>query len=128
MTATTHLSGAEVLARFFEAEEAGDVDGMREFVHDDVVMEWPQSGERFRGVDNAAGAVLATEVRPEVAGEPSIVGEGRHWTMRMPLRYGDDLYHYVGVFEIAGGRIERSTEYFGAPFPAQEGRAAYAEH
>ena len=36
-------------------------------------------------------------------------------------------YHYVGVYEIEGGKIKRSTEYFGAPFPAQEGRARYAE-
>jgi hypothetical protein len=100
---------------------------MRALVHEDVTMEWPQSGERFRGVDNAAGALAATEVKPEVAGEPRIAGEGRHWTMRMPLRYGDDVYHYVGVFEIEGGRIARSTEYFGAPFPAQEGRARFAE-
>jgi ketosteroid isomerase-like protein len=127
MTTTTTLAGDEVLARFFEAAEAADLERMRALVHEDVTMEWPQSGERFRGVDNAAGALAATEVKPEVAGEPRIAGEGRHWTLRMPLRYGDDVYHYVGVFEIEGGRIARSTEYFGAPFPAQEGRARFAE-
>lgn len=127
MATTTELSGAEVLARFFEAAEAADLERMRALVDEDVTMEWPQSGERFRGVENAAGALLANEVRPEVADEPSIAGEGRHWTMRMRLRYGDDLYHYVGVFEILDGRIQRSTEYFGAPFPAQEARARFTE-
>lgn len=125
--ATTETNGGEVLSRFFEAAEAADLERMRELVHADVTMEWPQSGERFRGVDNAAGAMLATEVKPEVAGEPSIVGAGSHWTMQMPLRYGADVYHYVGVFEITDGRIQRSTEYFGAPFPAQEARARFAE-
>jgi hypothetical protein len=45
----------------------------------------------------------------------------------MPLRYGDEIHHYIGVFEIDGGRIRRTTEYFGAPFPAQEFRAKFAE-
>jgi len=47
--------------------------------------------------------------------------------MMMPLRYGEDVYHYVGVFELEGDKIRRTTEYFGAPFPAQEGRAKFAE-
>lgn len=127
-TTTRALDGREVLERFFAAEAAGDMEGMRRHVHADVVMEWPQSGERFTGIENAVGAITATEVKPEVAGEPRIVGAGGHWVMMLPLRYGDDDdYHYVGVYEIEDGRIRRSTEYFSAPFPAQEGRSRFAD-
>jgi hypothetical protein len=91
-------------------------------------MAWPQSGELFRGQDNALGAVTATEVKPELAGEPTVVGNGDLWVVRMPLRYGDEIFHYAGIFELDGGLIRRTTEFFAAPFPASEARAPYAEH
>jgi hypothetical protein len=45
----------------------------------------------------------------------------------LPLRYGSDPYHYVGIFELDDGRLRRVTEYFGAPFPAQAARAPFAD-
>jgi ketosteroid isomerase-like protein len=126
-TTTRAADGRSVLEGLFAAQEAGDIDAMRRYVHDDIVMEWPQSGERFRGIENAVGALTATEVKPELAGEPRIAGDGGHWVAMMPLRYGTEVFHYVGVYEVDDGRIRRSTEYFGAPFPAQEGRARFAE-
>ncbi len=94
-------------------------------MHDDIEAFWPQSGERLIGPDNAIAAQLATEVKPVPAGEPRIVGHGDTWVMMLPLRYGEDVYHYVGAFELRGGLIHRTTEYFGAPFPPQPSRAAY---
>src|SRR5687767_10628483 len=123
MTATT--DGAAVIQRLFELTAAGDVAGLRTLLHDDLEAFWPQSGERLIGPDNAIAAQIATEVKPVPAGEPRVVGQGDTWVMMLPLRYGDDLYHYVGVFELLGGRIHRTTEYFGAPFPPQPRRAAY---
>lgn len=127
MDVTTGSAGREVLERFLAAAERRDLDAAATCVHPDVVMEWPQSGERFSGRENAIGAVAATEERPEFAGEPRIVGEGDTWVVMMPLRYGADTYHYVGLFELRGGLIRRSTEYFGAPFPPQAIRARYAD-
>lgn len=116
-----------VVGRFMEAMESGDMEAAAQFVHDDIVMDWPQSGERFVGRDNAMGAVQAQETKPEFAGEPRIVGSGDLWVVMMPLRYGEEIHHYVGVFETEQGRIRRTTEYFGAPFAAQPFRAQYAE-
>jgi ketosteroid isomerase-like protein len=127
MEAMTRASGRDVLERFLAAAERHDFDAAREFLHPDVVMEWPQSGERFTGVDNAIGAVSATEQKPEIVGEPRVIGEGSVWVLTMPLRYGPEIAHYVGVFELEDGRIRRSTEYFGAPFPAAENRAPFAD-
>jgi hypothetical protein len=117
----------DVLERFLAAADAKDLDRMVSLVHPDLVMEWPQSGERFTGRDRALAAFLATEEKPEIAGEPRLNGGGALWVVRMPLRYGDDTFHYVGVFELADGLIHRSTEYFGAPFPPDPARAPYAD-
>lgn len=124
MTAMT-IDGAVVIQRLFELTDAGDTAGLRELVHDDFEGFWPQSGERLIGPDNAIAAQLATEIKPVPAGEPRIVGQGDTWVMMLPLRYGEEVYHYVGVFELRDGLIYRTTEYFGAPFPPQASRAAY---
>lgn len=119
--------GREVMERFLAAAEEKDIDEMVSLVHDDLVMEWPQSGERFVGREKALAAFTATEEKPDIAGEPQLVGGDDLWVIRMPVRYGEDIYHYVGVFELESGVIRRSAEYFGAPFPANPARAAYAE-
>jgi hypothetical protein len=102
------------------------MDTIEALLHDDFVMEWPQSGERFVGRHHAVGAMRSQQAVPEVAGEPRIVGSGDVWVAMMPLRYGSDIAHYVGVLELADGKIRRGTGYFGAPFPAQDYRAAFA--
>ena len=125
VTATN--SGRDVVERFLAAAEARDVQAMAALARDDLVMEWPQSGERFTGRERALAAVLATEEQPSVAGPPEVVGAGDVWVVRMPLRYGEDIYHYVGILELDGGRIRRSTEFFAAPFPASPARAEFAD-
>jgi len=120
-------SGRDVIEQFLAAAESRDVEAMAALAHDDLVMEWPQSGERFTGRERALAAVLATDERPSVAGPPEVLGAGDLWVIRMPLRYGEDIYHYVGILELDGGRIRRSTEFFGAPFPANPARAAFAD-
>lgn len=124
MTATT-INGAAVIQRLFELTDAGDVAGLRALVHDDLEAFWPQSGERLIGPENAIAAQMANAVKPVPVGDPRILGQGDIWVMMLPLRYGEDVYHYVGVFELRDGLIHRTTEYFGAPFPPQASRAAY---
>ena len=126
-TTTETANGREILERIIDATERRDPEALRPLMHPEIVGEWPQSGERFRGPANAVGAMTATETKPEVAGEPRIIGSGDLWVMMLPLRYGTDPYHYVGVFELDGGRLRHVTEYFGAPFPAQEARAKFAD-
>jgi hypothetical protein len=117
----------DLVERFFAASERGDFDALAAIVDDDMLMEWPQSGERFRGRDNVFGAMRAVEVKPEFAGPPRLVGSGSLWVLMVPLRYGADLLHYVAVLEVAGGRIRHGTGYWGSPFPAQSSREPFAE-
>lgn len=117
----------EVVERFFAASERGDLAALSSMVDDQMVMEWPQSGERFRGRENVLGAMAAVEVRPQFAGSPRLVGSGELWVLMVPLRYGEDVLQYVAILELHLGRIRRATGYWGAPFPAQEGRAAFTD-
>jgi len=125
-TITSPTDGREILGRFLAASERRDYESLMHLAHPEIEMSWPQSGERFVGRENAIGALLATEEKPEFAGEPRIVGSGSTWVLTLPLRYGDDIYHYAGIFELEDGLLRRATEFFGAPFPAQPARAPFA--
>ncbi len=124
---TTGTDGGALLMKFFGAAESGDMETARSLVADGIVMEWPQSGERFTGRDKAFAAMAAAEVKPEPVGPPRLLGGDDTWVLTMPLDYAGTVHHYVGIFEIRDGLIQRSTEYFGAPFPAQPGRAQFVD-
>lgn len=124
---TAAAANRATMMRFWEAAETRDLDVLASLVHPQVVMEWPQSGERFTGVKNALGALRSQEEKPEIAGEPVLDGCGDIWVARVPLRYGAEIYHYVGIFALEDGRIRRSTEYFGAPFPPNPARAEFTD-
>src|SRR5687768_145885 len=98
-------SGRELIERWWQAAESRDWAALRAMVTDDFVMEWPQSGELFRGADNAIAAVQAQQEAPEPAGEPEIEGGGDLWLVRLPLRYGEEVHHYVGVFRFRNGLV-----------------------
>jgi len=121
------VANRDLVERFFAASERGDASALAAMIDDDMVMEWPQSGERFRGRENVLGAMGAVEVKPQFAGSPRLIGSGQTWVLMVPLRYGEDVLEYVAVLELAEGRIRRATGYWGAPFPAQDARAAFLD-
>ena len=127
MSNETRDPNAELVERFMAGTATGDFDAIAGLVHDDFVMYWPQSGERFSGRENAFAAMRSQREKPEVVGEPRLVGSGNTWVFMAPLRYADGIQHYVAVIELEDGRIRRATGHWGAPFPAQEYRAQFAE-
>jgi hypothetical protein len=94
---------------------------------EDIQMWWPQSGERFVGRANVMAANRTRGEMPAPAGEPLIVGSGDVWVLMLPIRYPDGgLFHFVGVFELAGSSIRRATGHWASPLPADPARAAFA--
>jgi hypothetical protein len=89
---------------------------------------WSGLSPTNASVQNVLGAMAAVDVKPEVAGQPRLIGSGPIWVLTMPLRYGEEVFEYVAVLEVEGGRIRRARGYWGAPFPAQESRAPFLDH
>ena len=98
----------------------------------DLVQEWPQSGERIRGLDN----VVAVNEHYEGAtgNAPSltlrrIVPPGAAWIAEGTIDYGDGTpVSIVSILETdADGKLIRETDYFGNPFDAPEWRRQWTE-
>ena len=116
-----------LIERFFAAQERGDRAALSDMMDDDMVMEWPQSGERFRGRENVLAAMAAVAVKPEFAGTPRLVGSGPVWVLMVPLRYGEEVLQYAAIVELEAGRVRRATGFWGAPFPAHAARAPFVD-
>jgi hypothetical protein len=123
-------------ARLREFYSSGDLQvltqHLSEMASDDIVQEWPQSGERIRGRDN----VLAVNQNYEGATgtAPSmtlrrIVKPGQAWVVEGTIDYGDGTpVSIVSILETdADGKITRQTDYFANPFDAPEWRRQWVE-
>lgn len=47
-----HEAAKQIVERFWIAMQMNDFEAAGKFLHDDYILEWPQSGERMRGREN----------------------------------------------------------------------------
>jgi hypothetical protein len=102
-------------------------DKAAEVYTDETVLEFPQSGERFRGRDNITACRRRFPARLDF--EPrELRGGGDLWIAETGLRYdGGEPVSVVKILQFRGDKVERETIYFADPFPAPDWRAPYAE-
>jgi ketosteroid isomerase-like protein len=107
-------------------EYAGSDPGRaHEMYTDDAVLEFPQSGERFDGVDNFRE--WRSGYPAETAFEfGEIRGSGDLWVAELTVSYdGGPRSFGVSILELDGGRIMRETIYVAEGFEAPEWRARW---
>lgn len=105
------------------AFDARDASVKREIAHDDLVTEWPQSGERIVGKDNCLVVLRNYPGGGPTRTGPRTMGFGDVWITESTLDYpGGQRAHFVSVFELRDGKIVRLTEYFADPFEPPEWR------
>jgi ketosteroid isomerase-like protein len=118
----------QVIEKFWAAMQANDFKRAGELLHDEYVLEWPQSGERIRGRGNF------------VAVNQNYPAHGRwEFTIHRLLAEGDEVVSDVGVNDgvlkarvitfstVRDGRILRQTEFWPDPFEAAAWRTQWVE-
>ncbi len=124
MTTIVHPAVIDALVA---AINAGDLQALDEVFTEDVVMEWPQSGERILGEANRREIYSRFPSLPKVTPR-RVTGSGDVWTLEASLDYGDgDPYLCVFVFRVREGRIAHEIAYWSKPFPAPDWRAPWVE-
>jgi SnoaL-like protein len=120
---------AETRARIEEhwtASERGDVDTEHAIYATDAILDYPQSGERFRG---------RSKIQAQRGGHPAdrhftisrISGAGDLWVSECVITYDGAGTHSVSIMEFIDGFVAHETQYFADPFPAPASRATLAE-
>jgi ketosteroid isomerase-like protein len=123
------MTEAEIRAaldRHWAASNAGDDAAEGEIYRDDVELEYPQSGERFRGRRNVleSRGNNPTRRRFEIR---RTVGRGDLWVIEYVLFYDERPVPTVSIMEFRDGKVARETQYFADPFEAPGWRARWRE-
>ena len=104
-----------------------DQDVVHEIYHDDVVLEFPQGGERLVGLANVRAM---REVYPSTLTMTiqRIRGSGDLWVAENVITYdATTSMHTVTIMEFRDGKVARETIYFGEPWEAPDWRAQWVE-
>lgn len=115
-----------VIEQHWRASESGDTEAEHAMYAEDAMLDYPQSGERFRG----RAAIAAQR-----GGHPAdrhftvlrITGSGELWVSECVITYDGAPTYSVSIMEFADGEIAHETQYFADPFGAPESRIALAE-
>ena len=104
-----------------------DLSALNRVFTEDVVMEWPQSGERINGGDNRRAIYSRFPTLPTFTPR-RVTGSGDVWVLEAGLDYGDgNPYQCVFLFQMRDGLIAKEIAYWAQPFPAPEWRAPWVE-
>jgi hypothetical protein len=108
------------------ASESGDGDTEHAIYAADAILDYPQSGERFRG---------RSRIQAQRGGHPAerhftvlrIRGGGDLWISECVITYDGAPTYSVSLMEFANDLVTHETQYFADPFEAPASRAALAE-
>jgi hypothetical protein len=101
-------------------------DVVHEIYHDDVVLEFPQGGERLVGRANVRAMRDAYPSALALRTE-RIRGSGELWVAENVLTYDGKPMHTINIMEFRDGKVARETIYFGDPWDPPAWRAQWVE-
>jgi hypothetical protein len=110
----------------WKASERGDVETEHAIYAADAILDYPQSGERFRGRTTISGQRGEHPANRHFT-VLRITGGGNLWVSECIITYDDVPSYSVSIMEFADEHVVHETQYFGNPFGSPEWRAALAE-
>jgi len=110
----------------WQASEGGDSVVEHAIYSDDAILDYPQSGERFRGRDAISGQRGAHPADRHFT-VLRISGGGAHWVSECIITYDGAPSYSVSIMEFADGQAVHETQYFADPFGAPDWRRELAE-
>jgi len=117
----------ELLNAHWHASAAGDADAEHDIYDDNVICDYPQSGERILGRGNLQA------LRSHHPGKPSdftvrrILGQGKLWITEYTIVYQGRPVCTVSMMEFRNGKVVHETQYFADPFEAPAWRSQWVQ-
>jgi hypothetical protein len=105
---------------------ADSFDEAHAIYHDDAILEWPQSGERFVGKETFRA--MREGAPPLEFKTWRIVGHGNIWTAENLMKVaGGEPQLTANILEFRGEKVAREIVYITQRFDASPERAQWAE-
>jgi hypothetical protein len=117
----------EALDMHWHASAIGDANAEHDIYHDNVICDYPQSGERILGRNNLQA------LRSHHPGKPSgfiverILGKGDLWITEYTIIYQGRSAFTVSIMEFRNDKVMHETQYFAEPFEAPSWRSQWVQ-
>lgn len=112
----------------WSASAKGNLEAEHDIYDDDVLCEYPQSGERIHGRRNLQALRGHHPGRPSGFSIRRIVGAGDLWVTEYVISYEGKPFETVSIMEFKGGKVVHETQYFAELFEAPAWRSQWVEH
>lgn len=117
-----------VVREFWRLMGTNDFHAVKALLAPDLVVDWPQSGERLRGPDNFA----QMNAEYPTTGQWTfvinrLVASGADVVTQVSLTDGTQSAEPISFFTVRDGRVVRLVEYWPDPFPAAANRRHLVE-
>jgi len=117
-----------IVAQFWQAMEGNDFYAAAELLHEDFVLEWPQSGERIHGRENfakintmyPAGGKWRFKIN-------SIIAEGDDVVTDVSVTDGVRHDRAITFSTVRDGKIWKQVEFWPESFEAPDWRSQWVE-
>ena len=122
------MNSKQVLEQFWDAMKTNDFYAVAELLHDEYILEWPQSGERIRG--RAHFAAINTYYPAEGKWQftiNQIVAEGEIVVTDVTVTDGSRTDRAITFSTVRDGKIWKQIEFWPEPFEAPAWRAEWVE-
>jgi ketosteroid isomerase-like protein len=108
------------------ASATGDMDAVHAIYADDVVVEYPQSGERIVGRANLRALRESYPAKLDFTVD-RIIGSGDVWITEYVISYDGKPVNVVSIMEFEGNLVTRETLYFADRFDPPAWRSQWVE-
>jgi hypothetical protein len=117
----------KLLEEHWRASAVGDLDAEHAIYAEDVVCEYPQSGERILGRKNLQALREHHPGKPSGFKVRSMVGSGDLCVTEYTITYESGPVYTVSIMEFLDGKVVHETQYFADPFAAPGWRSQWVE-
>jgi hypothetical protein len=100
------------LDQHWAASASGDLEAEHNIYDDNVLCEYPQSGERIRGRRNLQALHGHHPGKPSGFSIRRIIGAGDLWVTKYVINYQGRPFQTVSIMEFRDGKVVRETQYF----------------
>ena len=117
----------EALNQHSKASAAGDTHAEHGIYADDVICDYPQSGERILGRANLQALRSHHPDKPAGFNVKRILGGGDLWITEYTITYQGRPAYTVSIMEFRDGKVVHETQYFADPFEAPAWRSQWVQ-
>ncbi len=115
------------LNRHWTASASHDLETEHNIYQEDVICDYPQSGERIHGRRNLQALRGHHPAKPSGFKVLRMAGCGSLWVTEYIITYTDGPIYTVSIMEFRDGRVSHETQYFAQPFAPPASRAQWVE-